>query len=204
MPPSESFHSVLFVCTSISSSSWMTSTGIWLDELAVPYYIFKDAGYDISICSIKGGEPAIDPGSINPDFITETSKKFLASPAVSNIFDNSMPSLKDKLNCDNFKSYCCIFLVGGHGCVDDFPNNDDIKQAVEYLYNTTKGCVAAICHGSLGLLNCKSNGKALLADKFVAVFSNEEEQCLGLQNTLPIFVENKVDEIGAICVPAAP
>jgi putative intracellular protease/amidase len=70
-------------------------------------------------------------------------------------------------------------LVGGHGCIEDFPYNNDIKTAVEIMYNDVKGCVAAICHGPLGLLNCNSVEKPLLKGKFVAAFSNEEEQNLG-------------------------
>ncbi|HWX26719.1 MAG TPA: type 1 glutamine amidotransferase domain-containing protein, partial [Steroidobacteraceae bacterium] len=30
-------------------------TGFWLEELAAPYYIFKDAGVEITLASPKGG-----------------------------------------------------------------------------------------------------------------------------------------------------
>ena len=33
-------------------------TGFWLEELAAPYYVFKDAGAQIILASPKGGRPA--------------------------------------------------------------------------------------------------------------------------------------------------
>ena len=38
-------------------------TGFWLEELAAPYYVFKDAGVEITLASPKGGQPPIDPKS---------------------------------------------------------------------------------------------------------------------------------------------
>ena len=32
-------------------------TGFWLEELAAPYYVFKDAGVEITLASPKGGRP---------------------------------------------------------------------------------------------------------------------------------------------------
>jgi hypothetical protein len=41
-------------------------TGFWLEELAAPYYVFKDAGAEISLASPKGGQPPLDPKSNEP------------------------------------------------------------------------------------------------------------------------------------------
>jgi putative intracellular protease/amidase len=35
-------------------------TGVWLEELAAPYYEFKDAGAQIILASPKGGRPPLD------------------------------------------------------------------------------------------------------------------------------------------------
>jgi len=34
-------------------------TGFWLEELAAPYYVFKDAGAQITLASPKGGRPPV-------------------------------------------------------------------------------------------------------------------------------------------------
>ena len=36
-------------------------TGFWLEELAAPYYVFKDAGAEITLASPQGGQPPLDP-----------------------------------------------------------------------------------------------------------------------------------------------
>jgi putative intracellular protease/amidase len=44
-------------------------TGFWLEELAAPYYVFKDAGVEITLASPKGGRPPLDPKSNEPEFV---------------------------------------------------------------------------------------------------------------------------------------
>jgi putative intracellular protease/amidase len=36
-------------------------TGFWLEEFAVPYFVFRDAGVDLTLVSPKGEQPPIDP-----------------------------------------------------------------------------------------------------------------------------------------------
>lgn len=104
----------------------------------------------------------------------------------------------------SLNDYSAIYLCGGHGCVEDFINNSSIKRIVENMYSIRKGCVGAICHGPLGLVNCRNGDKLLLDGKFVAAFSNEEESELGLRDLLPVLTEELMDQQGAICVPAQP
>ena len=51
-------------------------TGFWLEELAAPYYVFKDAGAEITLASPKGGQPPLDPKSDEPASQTETTRRF--------------------------------------------------------------------------------------------------------------------------------
>ena len=51
-------------------------TGFWLEELAAPYYVFREAGADITLASPKGGQPPLDPKSSEPNFQTETTRRF--------------------------------------------------------------------------------------------------------------------------------
>ena len=46
-------------------------TGFWLEELAAPYYVFKDAGVEITLASPKGGRPPLDPKSDEPKSRTD-------------------------------------------------------------------------------------------------------------------------------------
>lgn len=38
-------------------------TGFWLEELAAPYYGYKDAGAEVTLASPKGGQPPLDAKS---------------------------------------------------------------------------------------------------------------------------------------------
>jgi putative intracellular protease/amidase len=40
-------------------------TGFWLEEMAAPYYVFKEAGAQITLASPKGGRPPLDPKFTN-------------------------------------------------------------------------------------------------------------------------------------------
>ena len=38
-------------------------TGFWVEEFAAPYYAFIDAGVEVTLASVKGGQPPVDPNS---------------------------------------------------------------------------------------------------------------------------------------------
>jgi hypothetical protein len=48
-----------------------------MEELAAPFYCFKEAGYDITVTSIQGGEIPVDEASLNAPFVTPDVEKFL-------------------------------------------------------------------------------------------------------------------------------
>jgi putative intracellular protease/amidase len=52
-------------------------TGFWLEEFAAPYYVFKDAGAEITLASPAGGQPPLDPKSNEPDFQTDATRRFM-------------------------------------------------------------------------------------------------------------------------------
>ena len=51
-------------------------TGFWLEELAAPYYVFREAGVEITLASPKGGQPPLDPKSNEADFQTDDTRRF--------------------------------------------------------------------------------------------------------------------------------
>ena len=62
-------------------------TGVWLEELAAPYYVFKDQRADITLASPKGGATPLDPKSEAADSQTDATRRFEAdSEALASIF----------------------------------------------------------------------------------------------------------------------
>ena len=53
-------------------------TGFWLEELAAPYFHFKDNGVDLVLASPKGGQPPLDPKSNEPASQTDETRRFEA------------------------------------------------------------------------------------------------------------------------------
>ncbi len=51
---------------------------MWLEELAAPYYAFKEAGFKVTIASVSGGEIPVDETSLKGDALTPVTKKFQA------------------------------------------------------------------------------------------------------------------------------
>ena len=51
-------------------------TGFWLEELAAPYYVFREPGAGIVLASPKSGQPPLDPNSSEPNFQTDLTRRF--------------------------------------------------------------------------------------------------------------------------------
>src|SRR6204780_4299935 len=51
-------------------------TGFWLEEFAAPYFVFRDAGVELTLASPKGGQPPVDPKSDLPDQQTPAMTRF--------------------------------------------------------------------------------------------------------------------------------
>src|SRR4051794_22874693 len=58
-------------------------TGFWLEELAAPYFVFKDAGVEVVLPPQKGGQPPLDPKSNEPNFRTDLTRRFEADSAAN-------------------------------------------------------------------------------------------------------------------------
>lgn len=70
------------VCTSHNTlADGTTPTGLWLGELAEPYWVLRDAGYDVTLASPAGGEVPVDGASLQGDFKTPEATRFLEAGA---------------------------------------------------------------------------------------------------------------------------
>ena len=82
-------------------------TGFWLEEFAAPYYVFKDAGAQITLASPKGGQPPLDPSSDTDDAQTEDTKRFKADEAAQKDLANT--AVLSTISADGFDA---IFYPG--------------------------------------------------------------------------------------------
>ncbi|WP_105181121.1 type 1 glutamine amidotransferase domain-containing protein [Pseudoalteromonas sp. T1lg21] len=166
-------------------------TGFWVEEFAAPYYAFIDAGAEVTLASVKGGQPPVDPNSAAPDAATDATKRFDQDSAAQTLMANTKPLAEVK--ADDFDA---VFYPGGHGPLWDLVDNQDSINLIEQFLNSDKP-VGAVCHASAVLLNAKNAaGKSVVFDKKVTGFSNSEEDAVQLTNVVPLLVEDELIKQG--------
>jgi len=167
-------------------------TGFWLEEFATPYYIFKDAGAEITLASPLGGQPPLDPKSDAPDFQTESTRRFKSDPAAQDVLANTI-KLAD-VSADNFDA---VFYPGGHGPLWDLAEDTASIALIEAMLEAKKA-VAAVCHAPGVLRHPKAtDGTSVVKGKAVTGFTNTEEAAVGLTDVVPFLVEDMLKKNGA-------
>jgi len=168
-------------------------TGFWLEELAAPYYVFKEAGVEMTLASPKGGRPPLDPKSNEPDFRTDLTLRFEKNAAAQAQL-NATARL-DSVSQDNFDT---VFYPGGHGPMWDLAEDPHSIRLIESFLAAGK-FVGVVCHSTGALRHVKTpDGRLLVEGKEVTGFTNGEEEAVGLTKIVPFLVEDEMLKLGAI------
>lgn len=168
------------------------ATGVWLEELAAPYYVFKDAGADITLASPAGGPPPVDPNSEAAASQTDATRRFRRDAAAMGALAGTV-----KLADIDAAKFDAVFYPGGHGPLWDLAGNHDSTHLIEAMYADGKP-VAAVCHGTAALRDARGPfGLPLVRGKAVTGFSNSEERAAGLTDAVPFLVEDVLKAVGA-------
>ena len=150
-------------------------TGLWLEELAAPYYEFKDAGAQITLASPKGGRPPLDPKSQDPSFQTDTTRRFEKDADAKGQLDKTV-----RLDSVKQEDYDTVFYPGGHGPMWDLAEDPNSIRLIETFLAAGKP-VALVCHAPGVLRHVKTAaGKPLVEGKKVTGFTDGEEADVGL------------------------
>jgi putative intracellular protease/amidase len=166
-------------------------TGFWLEEFASPYYVFKDAGAEITLASPKGGQPPLDPKSDAPDAQTAATARFRADPQAQAALASTR--ILSEIRSEEFDA---LFYPGGHGPLWDLAKDIDSIRLAEHFYAEGKP-LAAVCHGPGVFLDARGPyGLPLVRGKAVTGFSNSEEAAAGLTDVVPFLVEDMLKEHG--------
>lgn len=168
-------------------------TGFWLEELAAPYYVFKEAGFETTLASPKGGRPPLDPKSTEPDFQTDATRRFEADAEASNALASTV-KLAD-VSADDFDT---VFYPGGHGPMWDLAYSKISSNLIERFIASDKP-VALVCHAPGVLRIAKTaEGRPLVEGRMVTGFTNTEEAAVGLTKVVPFLVEDELKSLGGI------
>src|SRR3954470_13038363 len=145
-------------------------TGFWLEELAAPFYAFKDAGVQVVLASPLGGQPPLDPKSNEPSFQTDLTRRFEADAEAT-----AQLAVTLRLDSVNQADFDTVFYPGGHGPLWDLAEDKVSIALIESFIAATKP-VALVCHAPGGLRRVRTAaGKPLVEGKKVTGFTNTEE-----------------------------
>jgi putative intracellular protease/amidase len=168
-------------------------TGFWLEELAAPYYAFKDAGAEIVLASPKGGQPPLDPKSDEPSAQTEFTTRFKADAAANVQLANTV-----RVDSVDQADFDTVFYPGGHGPLWDLAEDRDSIALIEAFLAADKP-VAVVCHAPGVLRHVKNaDGTPLVQGRQVTGFTNTEEEAVGLTDIVPFLVEDELKAQGGV------
>ena len=167
-------------------------TGFWLEEFAAPYFVFRDAGAELTLASPKGGLPPIDPKSDLPENQTPAMARFKQDMAAKKALAHTI-----KLTDAKAEDFDTVFYAGGHGPMWDLAESPVSIALIESFYNSGKP-VALVCHSPGVLRHVKYKGEPLVKGKRVTGFTNGEEKEVQLTNVVPFLVEDELMRLGAV------
>lgn len=167
-------------------------TGFWLEEGAAPYFVFRDAGVQLTLASPKGGQPPIDPKSDLPENQTPAMARFKKDETAQKAFANTIRLADVKAG-----DFDTVFYSGGHGPMWDLAESAVSIALLESFYNSGKP-IALVCHSPGVLRHVKYKGEPLVKGKHVTGFTNGEEAEVKLTTVVPFLVEDELLRLGAI------
>jgi len=168
-------------------------TGFYFDEMAAPYWTLVDAGVDVTLASVAGGEAFADPKTlVEPD---------QRPPMVARFMDNdqAMSKLASTLKASEVdgSDYDCVFFPGGHGAMWDF-NSAEIGEIATRAW-ASGAIVGAVCHGPAALMQAKAeNGEPLVKGRRVNSFTDLETAQIELVGVEPFLLETELRRLGGL------
>jgi len=181
-------------------------SGFWAEEFAVPYQMFKEAGYAVDLATLGGIAPTVDRSSIDPDFMkwvrppcTQIDDAAAAAQYRKTIEQaGGLRSPKDvaRLTKDDIASYAGIYIVGGHGCMEDMRASSAMTRFLLALLALDKP-LASVCHGPTAFLSPRDPaGQSPFAGYRVTCFSHVEEFQTKINGRLPLVLEIELKRLG--------
>ena len=161
-------------------------TGMWLEEFTIPYYLWFDHGYAITVASPSGGAIPLDPSSLKNSDKNEYNRRCAGEN--QRMLHNTLP-LAD-LKAEEFDA---VFYPGGHGPLWDLAEDaENARLLREFI--TEKKLVAAVCHGPAAF----GENTKLFAGCKATCFSNYEEQLVKLDKLVPFSLEDRLRAAGIV------
>ena len=169
-------------------------TGVMASEFTHPYYSFLDAGIDVDMASIQGGQIPIDPQTLSYVIRSPEDERYLNDSVAQTKVRNSL-AIADV----DIGQYDIVFISGGWGAAYDLAQSPVMATKVsEAYYGERTAVIGGVCHGVLGLVNAKDKeGNTLIAGRRMTGVTDKQVKELGIEIT-PLHPETELRKAGAL------
>ena len=179
-------------------------TGFWAVEFTTAHQKFTAAGLEVHIATPGGVTPTVDPLSLNLGYNNNDQRSVDAQLAYIKQLEGVL-STTVRLEDADTTSYDVVFVVGGHGPMQDLAVDPHIGDFLAAMLDNPNKIVAAVCHGSASFLSAhRTDGTWLFKGRELTCFTNEEETQATFAGNAPWLLEDRLRLAGAkvITVPA--
>ncbi|WP_394972339.1 type 1 glutamine amidotransferase domain-containing protein [uncultured Croceitalea sp.] len=187
--PREEKDKILFIVSNQHTyGNTNLNTANHFSEIVLAYDVFKKRGYKVDFVSPKGG--AIPIGYIKTS--DSIQKKYLYDTDFMNLLKTTL-----KPEVINPEDYKAVYYVGGGAAMFGVPENKTIQAITMSIYNNN-GIVSAVCHGTAGIVNLKTDdGNYLVNGKKVNGFPDKfEKKSADYYKTFPFSIEQAINTNG--------
>jgi putative intracellular protease/amidase len=169
-------------------------SGVMASEFTHPYYNFIDAGIEVDLASIKGGEIPIDPQTLNFVIRTPEDERFLNDSVLQAKVEHSI-----SVGGIDFTQYDIVFLAGGWGAAYDLGQSEVLGEKIsDAYYSTRRPVIGGVCHGVLGLINARDiDGGLLITGRRMTGVTDKQIKELGIEVT-PLHPETELRKAGVL------
>lgn len=168
-------------------------TGVWAEEFLVPYQLFTDAGFDVTIATPEGKKPVFDEVSLSEAGGVSDPDKLKAE------LDKLQPELDAPAALADVadKDFDLVFYPGGHGPMEDLAEDQTSGALLTKRMNAGQR-VALLCHAPAASLAAKNeDGSWPFKGYKMTGFSNPEEKVNDFAEKAKWLLEDRLTEGGA-------
>lgn len=179
-------------------------TGFWSEEFVTPHRKFTEAGLKVTVASPGSVSPTVDPLSFNLAYNNNDANKVKEQQDYMKHLGSALtsPLSVEEINPDSLD---VIFLVGGHGPMQDMAVYSTIGPVLVAMLDNPRKIVAAVCHGPAGFFPAsRADGTWAFKDRQLTGFSNEEETQAGFAGNAPWLLEDRLRISGARYISKPP
>ena len=167
-------------------------TGTWFEEVATPYYVLMEAGFEVVFASPDGGNAPIDLLSMKAPFTTENTERFCNDPVAMFAVQNTR-----KMRDIDYSTFDALFVPGGYGLIWDLASDSYMIKMIRDFYESERP-VAMVCHAPAILRDIKkSDGSYLVDGVNLTGFKNDEDSEIELLHHLLFSLEDELKGRGA-------